>query len=346
MTTTDARTDLPLVAITIGDPAGVGPEVVAGALAHGGIDAVCRPLVVGDRAVMERAARSIGVALSFRTVAAPAEAAFGGRDVNLLDLANVPANLAIGTVQGAAGRAAFEFIERAIRLAQAGEVEAVATAPINKEALKDGGVPFLDHTAMFAKLTNSPDATTMFVLGDLKIFFATRHLSLRMAIDDLSRQRVLDGVRHAHQQLQRFGFARPHIAVAALNPHGGEHGLFGDEEMTILAPAVEQARAEGINASGPHPADSVFHNARLGMFDAVMSLFHDQGHIAAKTLDFDGTIAITTGLPFIRSSVDHGTAFDIAGTGKARWESMAAAIRVGAEYAQRLRRASAVATGR
>jgi 4-hydroxythreonine-4-phosphate dehydrogenase len=161
-------------------------------------------------------------------------------------------------------------------------------------------------------------------------------MSLRRAIDDLSRERVFHALRHAREQLERFGFERPRIALAALNPHGGENGLFGEEEIDILAPAVASARAEGIDASGPHPADSVFHNAALGGYDAVVSLFHDQGHIAAKTLDFDRTIAITTGLPFVRSSVDHGTAFDIAGTGKARWLSMAEAVRVGAEYAGRL----------
>jgi len=327
---------LPIVAITIGDPAGVGPEIVAAALALGGIDDICRPLVVGDGAVLERAARTMGVALPVRRVASPAEAAFEGGTIDVIDLDNVPAELRIGAVQGAAGRAAFGYIERSCALALAGEVDAIATAPINKEALKLGGVPYLDHTGAFATLTGSDDVTTLFVLDKLKIFFATRHMSLRKAIDDLTRERVVDQLRHAHEQLERFGFPRPQIAVAALNPHGGEAGLFGDEEIEILAPAVQDARARGINASGPHPADSVFHNAALGYHDAVLSLFHDQGHIAAKTLDFDRTIAITTGLPFVRSSVDHGTAFDIAGTGKARWQSMAEAVRVGAEYAERL----------
>jgi 4-hydroxythreonine-4-phosphate dehydrogenase len=329
-------TDLPIVAITIGDPAGVGPEIVAATLALGGVDEVCRPLVVGDGAVLERAARTMGVTLPLHPVASPAQAAFRRGAADVIDLQNVPADLRIGAVQGAAGRAAFGYIERATALALAGEVDAIATAPINKEALKLGGVPFLDHTGAFATLTGSSDVTTLFVLDKLKIFFATRHMSLRKAIDDLTRERVVDQLRHAHEQLERFGFPRPQIAVAALNPHGGEAGLFGDEEITILAPAVQDARARGINASGPHPADSVFHNAVLGYHDAVLSLFHDQGHIAAKTLDFDRTIAITTGLPFVRSSVDHGTAFDIAGTGAARWQSMAEAVRVGAEYAGRL----------
>jgi 4-hydroxythreonine-4-phosphate dehydrogenase len=329
--------DLPIVAITIGDPAGVGPEVVAGALARGDLDATCRPIVIGDRRVLERAAGAMGVSLDLRTVERPADAAFRDGTAALIDLANVPADLRVGAVQAAAGQAAFQYIEKATALALAGEVDAIATAPINKEALKLGEVPYLDHTGAFAALTQSDDVTTLFVLDKLKIFFATRHMSLRRAIDDLTHDRVVDQLRHAHEQLERFGFRRPRIAVAALNPHAGEAGLFGDEEITILAPAVETARARGIDAGGPYPADSVFHNAAMGGFDAVLSLFHDQGHIAAKTLDFDRTIAITTGLPFVRSSVDHGTAFDIAGTGRVRWLSMAEAVRVGADFARRLK---------
>jgi 4-hydroxythreonine-4-phosphate dehydrogenase len=246
-------------------------------------------------------------------------------------------------VQGAAGRAAFEYIERATLLILAGEVEAIATAPINKEALRAGGVPHLDHTGAFAALTHSPEATTMFVLDQLRIFFATRHMSLRKAIDDLSRPRVVQMLRHAHEQMERFGYKRPSIALAALNPHAGEAGLFGDEEIEILAPAVEEARGMGINASGPHPPDAVFHVAKNGGYDCVLSLYHDQGHIAAKSIDFDRTVAITTGLPFVRSSVDHGTAFDIAGTGKARWVSMSESVRIGADFARRLRESEGVA---
>ncbi|MGD9893960.1 MAG: 4-hydroxythreonine-4-phosphate dehydrogenase PdxA [Dehalococcoidia bacterium] len=338
---------LPIVAITIGDPAGVGPDVVAAALAGGNLGDCCRPLVIGDRGTLERSARVMGVSLPLHPVDEPAGAAYEPGVIDLIDLANVSTELEIGKVQATAGQAAFAYIERATALALRGEVDAIATAPINKEALKLGGVPYLDHTGAFASLTNSDDVTTMFVLDRLKIFFATRHMSLRRAIDDLTRDRVVDQLRHAHEQLERFGFQEPSIALAALNPHGGESGLFGDEEITILAPAVEAARNRGINATGPHPADSVFHNAAMGYHDAVLSLFHDQGHIAAKTLDFDRTIAITTGLPVIRSSVDHGTAFDIAGTGKARWLSMAEAVRVGAEYATRLkeREASRVSMG-
>lgn len=328
----------PLIAVTMGDPAGVGPEIVAAAVGLGGLHEVSRPLIIGDRGAIERAARTMSVHAAINVVQHPAEGRYAQGTLDLLDLANVPADLAMGKVQATAGRAAFAYIARATELALAGEVEAIATAPINKEALKLGGVPHLDHTGAFAALTGSPDATTMFVLDRLRIFFATRHMSLRRAIDDLTTPRVLAMLRHAHEQMERFGFPRPSIALAALNPHGGESGLFGDEEITILAPAVEQARAAGINASGPHPADAVFHAAKYGAYDCVLSLYHDQGHVAAKSIDFDRTTAITTGLPFIRSSVDHGTAFDIAGKGIVRWVSMAEAVRVGAQFARAVRR--------
>lgn len=327
----------PLLAITMGDPAGIGPEIVAAAVGLGDLHTVSRPLVIGDGDALARAARTMGVTATLHPVRRPVDGRYTTGTIDLLDLANVPADLMPGRVQGAAGRAAFEYIARATELALAGEVEAIATAPINKEALKLGGVPYIDHTGVFAALTNSPAATTMFVLDQLRIFFATRHMSLRAAIDDLTTSRVLAMLRHAHEQMERFGWMRPRIAVAALNPHAGEAGLFGREELEVLAPAVTEARAEGIDASGPHPADAIFHFARTGAYDCVLSLYHDQGHVAAKSIDFDRTIAITTGLPFVRSSVDHGTAFDIAGMGKARWVSMAEAVRVGAEFARRLR---------
>ncbi len=325
----------PIIAITIGDPAGIGPEVTAGALAHGRLDEVCRPLVLGDAGVLRQAARCMGVELALEPVAAPAEASFRPGTVSLIDLANVDlAALKLGAIQGACGQAAYGYIRKSIDLALAGEVRAVATAPINKEALRAGEVPYLDHTAMYADLTHSPNPMTMFTVGALRIFFATRHVSLRTAVEQITKDLVLENLLNADAALKSYGLASPHIALAALNPHNGEGGLFGDTELTELRPAVEAARAHGVNASGPYPADSVFHMAKQGGADAVLSLFHDQGHIAAKSIDFEKTIAITTGLPFVRSSVDHGTAFDIAGTGKASWVSMAEAVRVGAQYAR------------
>ena len=336
-------TTRPLIALTIGDPAGIGPEIVAAAVAKGGLHEVCRPLVIGDHGAVERGAREMGLAVDCQMVTAPAAGRYVPGAIDVLDLANVPADLTKGKIAPVAGQAAYQFLEKATALALSGEIDAIATAPLNKEALIAGGAPYIDHTTALAGLTGSSEATTMFVLDDLRIFFATRHTSLVQAIAELTRPRVLEMLVHADEQMRRFGFGRPRIALAALNPHGGESGLFGREEIDILTPAMRDAQERGINVSGPYPADSVFHNAKSGAFDCVMSLFHDQGHIAAKTLDFHRTTAITTGLPFVRSSVDHGTAFDIAGTGKANWISMAEAVKVGADFARRLR--ATVATG-
>lgn len=327
----------PIIAVTIGDPAGIGPEVTAGALAHGRLDEFCRPLVLGDAGVLRQAARFMGVELDLEPVSAPSEARFRPGAVSLLDLANVDLDaLKLGEIQGACGQAAYGYIRKSIELALAGEVDAVATAPINKEALQAGGVPYLDHTAMYADLTHSPNPMTMFTVGTLRIFFATRHVSLRTAVDQIAMDLVLENLLNADAALKSYGLDSPHIALAALNPHNGEGGLFGDTEATQLRPAVEAARARGVNASGPYSADSVFHMAKHGGADAVLSLFHDQGHIAAKTVDFDGTVSVTAGLPILRTSVDHGTAFDIAGTGRATYRTMASAALAAARLSRHL----------
>lgn len=328
----DAR---PIVAITIGDPAGIGPEIVAAALARERLSDVCRPVVVGDVAVLRRAAAAMGVAAGWRAIGDPGDAAFDPASPDVIE-AGEPGAAAVpwGEVRPEAGRAAAAYVRRAIELAAAGSVDAIATAPINKASLKAGGVPYLDHTAMFAALTGSPGAMTMFVLDGLRIFFATRHVSLAEAVAQITAERVLDALVGADAALRSFGIARPRIAVAALNPHAGEGGMFGDEELRAITPAIAAARERGIDATGPAPADAIFHFVRTrGNADAVLSLYHDQGHIAAKSIDFDRTIAITTGLPFVRASVDHGTAFDIAGTGRASHVSMAECIRVAARYA-------------
>ena len=230
-------------------------------------------------------------------------------------------------------RDSFESIRVAIDLALAGEVDAVATAPVNKEAFRAAGVSQIGHTEIFGERTATPDPLTLFEVKGLRIFFLTRHLSLAEAIRRITAERTLDVLRRAAAALRTLGVPSPRLAVAALNPHGGEHGLFGDEEERALVPAVSAARAEGIDAHGPLPADSVFWHAAQGRFDAVLSLYHDQGHIAAKMYDFGRTVSITCGLPFLRTSVDHGTAFDIAGTGRASEVSMVEAVRAAARYA-------------
>lgn len=330
-------TSRPLVAVTIGDPAGVGPEVVVKAMANPAVFAATRPLVVGDCGVLEQARRWCKLSLDIRPVSNPGAGRYTPGGFDLLDVGAIDIeSLRVGQAQAAAGKAAYEYLRRAIDLALAGEVEAIATAPINKEALRLAGVPYLDHTEILAALTGSPHPLTMFVVRNLRIFFLTRHVSLAEACRQITRSRVLDGLIQVDAALRRFGIANARIAVAALNPHGGEGGLFGDEESREIAPGVREAQEKGIDARGPVPADSVFHLALQGEFDAVLSLYHDQGHIAAKTLDFERTISITTGLPFVRSSVDHGTAFNIAGRGKASSVSMEEAIKAAGEYARRL----------
>ncbi|MCS7002667.1 MAG: 4-hydroxythreonine-4-phosphate dehydrogenase PdxA [Dehalococcoidia bacterium] len=327
--------DRPVIAITLGDPVGIGPETVVKALAREEVWRVCRPLVVGHPAVLRRAVALTGVSL-------PTLAHDGGEAATWDSIIRVAgggdtADLPYGRVDGRAGRAAFGWIDEAIRLANAGEAHAVATAPINKEAFVAGAVPFLDHTAIFAaKAPRVGPALTMFVTRSLRIFFATRHRSLRQAIDDLSVPSLVETIRGAADALRRFGEPNARLALAALNPHGGEDGLFGDEEQRILTPAARAAREDGILIEGPFPADSVFWQAAHGRFDAVVALYHDQGHIAAKMYDFHRTVSITTGLRYVRSSPDHGTAFDIAGRGVADPTSMVESLLVGAAYAKRL----------
>jgi len=324
----------PVIAVTIGDPAGVGPEIVARAVGNPELHHRARLLVVGSEPVMARAVELVGARLVIHRVESPDQGAYGPGTLNLLEPAGIRLDsLQPGIVQAEAGLASFRYMETAISLALQHRIDAIATAPLNKEALKAAGVPYIDHTAMLAQMTNSPDPMTLFVLDNLRIFFVTRHVSLRDAIGQITQARVLKSLQRADREMCRMGMSQARIAVAGLNPHAGEGGLFGTEEAEILAPAVAEARSQGVNAFGPEPADSVFHMNLQGRFDAVLSLYHDQGHIAAKTRDFERTVSLTVGIPFLRSSVDHGTAFDIAWKGIASAISMEEAIRVAAQYA-------------
>ena len=339
----DAR---PLIGVTIGDPAGVGPEIVARAVANPSLHQQGRLLVIGSAPVVEKAVHLIGGALSIHPIAAADQGIYAPGTLDLMDVGAVRVDsLQPGVVQPEAGEAAFRYVRAAIEMAMAAEIDGLATAPINKEALKAGGVPYLDHTEMLAKLTGSPDPMTLFVVGNLRIFFLTRHLSLVEACRRVTAERVADCLHRIDGVLRRLGTARPRIAVAGLNPHAGEGGLFGTEEIEQIAPGVDRARREGIDACGPIPADSVFFLTLRGKYDAVLSLYHDQGHIAAKTLDFERTVGVTVGLPILRTSVDHGTAFDIAWKGVASPTSMEEAIRVAAEYACLLRRDAGAGSG-
>ncbi|MGE5590485.1 MAG: 4-hydroxythreonine-4-phosphate dehydrogenase PdxA [Bacillota bacterium] len=324
---------LPTVAITMGDPAGVGAEVIAGALAHPSVYDACRPLVIGDRRVMENAIRAMGTRA---TLVGPDELATPSA-FPLMDLANVDLNVARpGRVSADAGRAAWEYIQTSVRLARDGWVQAVATAPINKEAIKLAGIPFPGHTEMFGHLTGCDKYTMMLVDGDMRVAHVSTHVSLRRACDLVRRERVLEVIRLLHGAVSKLGIPEPHIAVAGLNPHCGEGGLFGQEEAEEILPAVADARALGIRAEGPIPPDTVFAKAFGGSYDGVVAMYHDQGHIPMKSrgFKFDSTgrlveisgVNVTLGLPIVRTSVEHGTAFDQAGKGSANPESMRQAI--------------------
>jgi len=329
---------LPVLAVTLGDPVGVGPEIVARTLAEAAGDTRAHGVAVGDAAALRRAVEVAGLGVEVRVVTDFATQPAGTGVIDILDIDVVGDRvLEWGRVDAVAGRAAVTAIEVATHAALGGRVEGMVTAPINKQAIWAAGSKHLGHTEMLGELTGSTRFNTMFVVRkvqpSLKIFFTTRHTSLRKAIDQITKESVGGAIREALSALRVFGHDEPRLAVAALNPHGGEDGAFGDEEIVHIRPACEAARAEGARVLGPIPADSVFHQGLEGRFDGVLSHFHDQGHIAAKTFDFDGTVSVTIGLPILRTSVDHGTAFDIAGTGKASHRTMQSAYEAGVEFA-------------
>lgn len=327
-----------LIGIPLGDIAGVGPEIVVMALAQPAVYETARPLVIGEINALRRALRITGLSLAINCLKNPTQGEYRYGVIDLVDLDNVEAEqVKFGKVQAEAGRAAFEFIHKAVDLTRAGLIDAIATTPINKEAFHAAGIRDIGHTELLGRLTGTADPLTLFQVFDLKVFFLSRHLSLAGAIQQVTRQRVLDYLQRCTRALQSLGIPKPRLAVAGLNPHGGEHGRFGDEEGRELEPAIADAHALGLAVAGPIAADSVFHLAQQGAFDAVLALYHDQGHIATKMVDFYRTIAITLELPFIRTSVDHGTAFDLAGSGRANPLSMVEAIRVAAAYAPHYR---------
>ena len=329
-------TQRPVLAVTMGDPAGIGPEIAVRAMLDPDVRAISRSFLIGDMRVFQRALSVCGLSAVLHPIDGPEALADRAGTIDVLHQETAdPAALQMGKVQPLGGQAAYAAIRTAIELAMAGRVDGVATTPINKESLQAAKIPFIGHTEMFAEHTGARDEMTMFTISGLKIFFLTRHVSLIEACRLITRERVGKGIDNCIKALHQLGVDHPHLAVAALNPHGGEDGLFGREEIDGIKPAIAAARARGLHVSGPVPADSVFHMAKLGRYDAVLSLYHDQGHIAAKMLDFEKTVSVTLGLPILRTSVDHGTAFDIAGTGKASAVSMIEAIKVAAEYAVR-----------
>jgi 4-phospho-D-threonate 3-dehydrogenase / 4-phospho-D-erythronate 3-dehydrogenase len=326
--------DRSYIGIPMGDPAGIGPEIVVKALADSKVNEKAKPVVIGDKNTLEQAMVFCNINLEIKVIENVEDGDYRIGIINLIDLNNVDIKkLEIGRVQGMAGKAAFDYIKKTTELAIAGKIDAMATTPINKEALKAGNINYIGHTEILEDLTNSKDPLTMFQVFGLRVFFLSRHVSLKGACDMVTEERVFDYIQRCMTALERLGINHAKMAVAGLNPHSGEHGLFGDEEVREIEPAIKRANELGLNVIGPVPADSVFYFGLKGSYDAVLSLYHDQGHIATKMVDFERTISITNNLPFLRTSVDHGTAFDIAGTGKAGAVSMIEAILLAAEYA-------------
>jgi len=323
---------LPRIAITMGDPAGIGPEVVLKAVAEEEIRRVCVPVIIGDAQLLAHTARTLDLQSGYDIIRSgePMPEELSGPIIFHLD--NISGVIEPGIESAAAGKAAGEYIEAAVELCAAGSTDAIATAPINKRSLFLGGYSFPGHTEFLAQLTGSEEFAMAFVAANLRIVLISTHVPLAEAIRMVEKDRIVRTIRLTHRELQRWGIERPRLAMAALNPHGAEGGLFGMEESTEILPAIEACRVtDDIDVEGPYSADTVFLRASRGEFDAVVACYHDQAMIPVKCLSFGEAVNVTLGLPFIRTSVDHGTAFDIAGKGVAEHSSMIAAIKLAAE---------------
>ncbi len=336
----------PIIAISMGDPAGIGPEVILKALAHDAVRSLCRPIVVGSADVMRRAAAWVSPSISVRAVQRVSEATFAAGGVDVFDCVPVSLDGApLGKVSAAAGDAAFRAVVRMIELAHAGEVHATVTAPIHKEALHLAGHKFPGHTEIFAAYTGTADFTMMLAHDNFRVVHVSTHVSLRQACDAVTKTRVRNVIQLGHDACVKLGIAKPRIAVTGLNPHASDGGLFGTEERDHISPAIDDAKRAGIDATGPWPADTLFPKAYGGAYDVVVAMYHDQGHVPLKMAGFHYDdrvkswtavrgINVSLGLPIVRTSVDHGTGFDQAGQGTASEASMIDAI----EYAAKLAR--------
>ncbi|HJS20811.1 MAG TPA: 4-hydroxythreonine-4-phosphate dehydrogenase PdxA [Anaerolineales bacterium] len=312
------------IAITMGDPCGIGPEIVAKLFA----DAAPLPptLVLGDEALLKRAIQLLALPLTVRVINSPDHFQSTQKAINIISPSNLPEDLPFGQLDARAGKAAYDYIRAGIDLALQKRIRAMVTAPINKEAMRLAGIHYPGHTEILADFSGTKDFAMMLMNNELRVILVTIHVSLREAIAQLTVESELTVIRLAHRTMTQLGIAQPRIAVAGLNPHAGEHGLFGSEDEAIIRPAIQRAQAEGIEASGPWPGDTVFMHARQGRFDIVVAQYHDQGLIPVKYFGVDEGVNVTVGLPFVRTSVDHGTAFDIAGTGKASHASLRVAV--------------------
>ena len=317
----------PLLAITMGDAAGSGPEIVAKALAIPEINATCRCVTIGDADTMRAALEITGAPGRVQVIEKLSDATFKDGTIEVIDLHNIQLDhLTRGKVDPMAGKAAFEYIKLATELALSGECDAIVTSAINKEALNKAGYHYDGHTQLLAELCGVPDVAMMLVSGQLRITHVTTHVSLLRAIELTTPERILTVIKLTDEAVRQMGIAGPRIAVAGLNPHAGESGLFGDEEIKHIIPTIEEAKRQGFNVTGPLPPDSVFFRTLQGQFDAAIAMYHDQGHIAIKMLGITEGVNVTLGLPIIRTSVDHGTVFGKAGKGTADPTSLVQAI--------------------
>jgi 4-hydroxythreonine-4-phosphate dehydrogenase len=310
-----------LIAVTIGDPAGVGAEVTLKALSDPAVASLANWIIVGDARVLNRAGQTCGI--STQQIAA-----------RIVDLKALPesSGLTFGKLSAECGAAAVRYVRAATQMCLSGEAAAMVTAPLNKEAVTLSGMPFSGHTEYIAELCRCPESWMLLANERLGVVHVSTHVALRKAIQ-LDTPRIVRTIKAGHQAMQWLGFAQPRVAVCGLNPHAGEHGLFGKEDEQIIAPAIEQARNAGIPCDGPHAPDTIFLQASRGAYDLVVAMYHDQGHIPMKLIDFEETVNISVGIPIIRTSVDHGTAFDIAGKNKADARNMKAAMRMAAKMA-------------
>jgi 4-hydroxythreonine-4-phosphate dehydrogenase len=324
----------PVVAITMGDAAGVGPEVVVKALARQEVYDRCRPLVVGDAGRLRRAVEITGVDLAVSMVDGPESGRYEQGIIDVVDLDCIPDDLPFGELSKVAGEGAYRFIETAVALAMDHRVGAICTAPLNKEALHSAGHVYPGHTELLAELTGTTEVSMMLNAPKLRVIHVTTHIGLVDMVERIEPGLVERTIRRGHETLVKAGIEQPRIAVCGINPHAGENGLFGHgEEEEKVAPGIAAARADGIDAQGPLPADTIFFRAGRGDFDLVVAMYHDQGHGPVKVLGIEAGVNVTVGLPVIRTSVDHGTAFDIAGSGRAEEASMVEALRQAADLA-------------
>jgi 4-hydroxythreonine-4-phosphate dehydrogenase len=319
----------------MGDPAGIGPEVVLKAVAEEEIQRLCIPVIIGDAQLLAHTARTLDLQSGYDIVRSGEPIPEQLSEPIIFHLDNINGIIEPGVESGAAGKAAGSYIEAAVELCAAGSVDAIATAPINKRSLFLGGYSFPGHTEFLAHLTGSEEYAMAFVAANLRIVLISTHVPLAEAIRLVERDRIIRTINLTNRELKRWGLERPRLAMAALNPHGAEGGLFGMEETSEIAPAIEACREDEINVGGPYSADTVFLRASRGEFDAVIACYHDQAMIPVKCLSFGEAVNVTLGLPFIRTSVDHGTAFDIAGKGIAEHSSMVAAIKLAADLSSR-----------